>query len=169
MRTSRRCTKHLETIPIRFPPSPRISMLLRILLSNLRNYFRGSAPRRCRQKQHINIEIRGCGGELLRKRNADPKCRTGCYLVMILSQLAKLLPSPVPRDRIIPLIHATRSCASSSYCVCSFSGPRCFSPSPSSSELLPGVCASSGTCHASSATSWLCSPWTPGRLVHPTF
>ena len=62
-----------KQVPQGSPPSPRISMLLQILLANLRNYFRGMAPPPCRHTEQINIEMRGCGGRWLQSHSLHLK------------------------------------------------------------------------------------------------
>ena len=80
-------------------------MLLLILLSNLRNYFRGMPPRPGRHKKQINIEMWGCGGRRLHSHSLHLKFRHASYLIMTLSQLAKLFPSPVPPGLVASPLH----------------------------------------------------------------
>ena len=59
------------------PPGPPISMLLRTLLPNLRNYFRENAPAQADRKADINIEIGGAGAKQLQTRSANLHVRFG--------------------------------------------------------------------------------------------
>ena len=52
-------------------------MLLRTLLSNLRNYFRENAPAQADQKEDINIEIGGAGAKQLQTRSANLHVKFG--------------------------------------------------------------------------------------------